>query len=216
MKPLNFYTLDNNYIEFVKKAEMEKRGFSRIPNMEYGKTRKPKFLCGIVLSVHNVDYYVPVSSYKRQQADNFLIHADNGMVTSSLRFNYMFPVPPQILHERTIKNEPDRAYRALLAQELRYCLKNQGKIQYLAERTYKRVILGKNSGLVLNSCDFPLLEKKCLEYCKMKDLKVPSDKLQLIKEETIEPEHTPINDILVERTKRAKKAKKAKGQEYER
>lgn len=27
------------------------RGFSQVPNMEYGNHRKPKFLCGIVLSI---------------------------------------------------------------------------------------------------------------------------------------------------------------------
>ena len=44
MEELNFYTVDSDYVKFLKKAEQEKRGFSRIPNMEYGNLRKPKFL----------------------------------------------------------------------------------------------------------------------------------------------------------------------------
>lgn len=64
-----------------------------------------------------------------------------------------------MISERIIADEPDRAYRALLAQELRYCIKNQETIQHLAERTYRRVLLGKNPGLVANSCDFGLLEQ---------------------------------------------------------
>ena len=40
----------------------------------------------------------------------------------------------------------------------------QEKIQHLAERTYKRVILGKDLGLVINSCDFILLEEECKSY----------------------------------------------------
>ena len=63
-----------------------------------------------------------------------------------------------------MEDEPDHAYRALLAQELRYCIKNQDVIQHLAERTYKRVRLGKDQGLVVNSCAFMLLEEACEAY----------------------------------------------------
>ena len=164
MEKLNFYTVDLDYVNYLKKAEQDKRGFSRVPNMEYGNLRKPKFLCGIVLQVNNIDYYVPVTSYTQQKPDNFLIKADNGQVTSSLRFNYMFPIPKELVAERTIAGEPDRAYRALLAQELKYCITNQETIQHLAERTYKRVLLGKDQGLVANSCAFQLLEQECKTY----------------------------------------------------
>lgn len=166
MENLNFYTVDLNYVASLKKAEEEKRGFSRVPNMDYGEHRKPKFLCGIVLQVNNQDYYVPVTSYKQQKPDNFLIRAANGEVVSSLRFNYMFPVPKELIAVRSITDEPDLQYRALLAQERQYCIKNQEEIRRLAERTYKRVLLGKNPGLVANSCDFLLLEDQCRAYMK--------------------------------------------------
>ena len=168
MEHLNFYTVDLNYVNFLKSAELKKRGFSRVPNMDYGKQRKPKFLCGIVLQINNQDYYVPVSSYKEKKPDNFLICAANGDVISSLRFNYMFPVPKELITERRIDTEPDRAYRALLSQELQYCIKNENDIRQLAERTYKRVLLGKNPGLVANSCDFSLLEEQCRVYMSRK------------------------------------------------
>jgi protein AbiQ len=164
MDRLNFYTADANYVQFLHKAEQEKRGFSRVPNMVYGERYKPKFLCGIVLQVNGIDYYVPVTSFKEQKPDNFLIAVDNGQVVGSLRFNYMFPIPKVLVAIRVISDEPDRAYRALLAQELRYCIKNQDAIRHLAERTYKRVLLGKDRGLVANSCDFRLLEQKCHQY----------------------------------------------------
>lgn len=80
--------------------------------MDYGPQRKTKFLCGIVLQIENLNYYVPVTSYKQQNPDNFLIKADNGQ----------------------------------------------------AERTYKRVLLAKNPGLVANSCDFNLLEQAYFSY----------------------------------------------------
>ena len=92
-------------------------------------------------------------------------------MVSSLRFNYMFPIPKGFTSVRSISGEPDRAYRALLSQELRYCIQNQGAIQHLAERTYKRVLLGKDQGLVANSCDFSLLEQKCVEYSAIQEKK---------------------------------------------
>ncbi len=164
MDKLNFYTVDLAYVDYLKDAEIQKRGFSRIPNMDYGNGQKPKFLCGIVLTIETMHYFVPVSSYKQQKPDNFLIKASNGQVVSSLRFNYMFPIPISLITERRISGESDPAYRALLAQELQYCIKNQEIIRNLAKRTYKRVLLGKNPGLVINSCDFKLLEEKCREY----------------------------------------------------
>jgi len=80
----------------------------------------------------------------------------------------MFPVPKELVAVRIIVKEPDRAYRALLAQELRYCIKNQSVIQNLAERTYKRVLLGKDLGLVANSCEFLLLNKSVLNILQNK------------------------------------------------
>ena len=166
MEKLNFYTVDLSYVDLLKESEMNKRGFSRVPNMDYGDQRKPKFLCCIVLQVENTNYYVPVTSYKQQKPDNFLIYGDDGQVVASLRFNYMFPVPKELLKERRITEESDRAYRSLLAQELLYCRKHQEDIMKLAQRTYNRVLLGKNPGLVANSCDFLLLEDTCRSYIK--------------------------------------------------
>ena len=164
MEKLNFYTVNACYVKYLQNAEQASRGFSRVPNLNYGNQRKQKFFCGIVLQVNGVDYYVPVSSYKQKKADNFLILADNGQVVSSLRFNYMFPIPKELAAVHVITHQSDLAYRALLAQELRFCIKNQVHIQKLAERTYKRVLLGKDLGLVANSCDFRLLEEKCAGY----------------------------------------------------
>lgn len=170
MDKLNFYTVDPDYVRHLKDSETEKRGFSRVPNMEYGEKYKPKFLCGVVLEVNGFDYYVPVSSFKMQKPDNFLIVAKNGSTVSSLRFNYMFPIPKDLITPLSINAEPDLKYRALLSQELRYCIKNQEQILALATRTYKRVMLGKDLGLVANSCDFALLEDKCQQYHKEKDV----------------------------------------------
>ncbi len=76
----------------------------------------------------------------------------------------MFPIPLEIISERRIDNEQDRSYKALLSQELKYCINNQDTIRKLAKRTYERLLLGKNPSLIKNSCNFLLLEQKCQEY----------------------------------------------------
>ena len=164
MDNLNFYIVPDTYVTYLQNAEISKRGFTRVPNMNYGNNRKQKFVCGIILKIKDVNYFVSVSSYKHQKPDNFLICDKNGNVVSSLRFNYMFPVPLNIISERRIDTETDLKYKSLLSQELRYCIDNQNTIRNLASRTHKRVLLGKNPGLVNNSCDFELLEEKCQEY----------------------------------------------------
>lgn len=52
MDKLNFYTVDLDYVNFLKQAEHEKRGLSRIPNMEYSDKHKSEFLCGILCTPH--------------------------------------------------------------------------------------------------------------------------------------------------------------------
>ena len=66
MEKLNFYTVDLDYVNYLKKAEQDKRGFSRVPNMEYGNLRKPKFLCGIVLQVNKLPAFQLYVSYSER------------------------------------------------------------------------------------------------------------------------------------------------------
>ncbi|MGN1468208.1 MAG: type III toxin-antitoxin system ToxN/AbiQ family toxin [Ruminococcus sp.] len=165
MEKLKFYLVPYDYIQYLQNAEIEARGFSRVPNLDYGNNRKQKFVCGVVLSINNIDYFAPITSYKINKPDNFLImNSKQNKVLSSLRFNYMFPVPMNIIKIYSFSNISDLKYRSLVLEEYAYCIKNQNVIKKLANRTYKRVLLGKDMGLVYNSCDFKLLEEKCREY----------------------------------------------------
>lgn len=168
MDKLKFYIVPKSYIDYLQNCETKARGFSRVPNLDYGNERKQKFVCGVVLNINNINYFAPITSYKIQKADNFLIlNSNRNKVLSSLRFNYMFPVPKEILNIYSFDTISDTKYRTLVQQEYKYCVKNQEHIRELAYRTYKRVLLGKDKGLVHNSCDFLLLEKKCQEYIQV-------------------------------------------------
>lgn len=68
---VSFYYVDEKYIEYLKEAEIQQRGYTTVPNVSY--TNKSKFVYGIVLSMNDISYYVPVSSYMKQQENNLLI-----------------------------------------------------------------------------------------------------------------------------------------------
>lgn len=169
MDNLKFYTVPYDYIQFLQESEKAVRGFSRVPNLDYGANRNQKFVCGVVLNINDINYFAPITSYKTKMPDNFLIFNDKkNKVLSSLRFNYMFPIPKGIEKPYVFSSIADKKYRFLVTQEYQYCVSNQDEIRRLAHRTYKRVLLGKDKGLVHNSCAFTLLEQKCTEYTKDK------------------------------------------------
>ena len=63
-----FYDVDADYVKYLKATEKAKRGFTRVPDVEYENERK--MVCGVVLEMNGYKYYVPVSSYKKKQPNN--------------------------------------------------------------------------------------------------------------------------------------------------
>lgn len=161
-----FYFVDEGYIEFLKKVEVSKRGFTTVPNVTYNS--RNKFLYGAVLEINRIKYFVPVSSYDKKQQDNFLIKISEHhkeKVVGSLRFNYMIPVPEKCLDLFDFKNSIEsQERRVFIEKEYRYCKSKLSAIQKLAQKTYNRVVQGKDEALIRNSCDFMLLEKAYKEY----------------------------------------------------
>ncbi len=207
---LDFYNVNKPYIEYLQKAEYEKRGFTRVPNIDYGD-KKQKFLCGIVLSSPktNLKYFVGVTHYKTQKSENFLIMVDKDrqQVKGSLRFNYMFPVPVQLITRKEILAEPDETYKILLSKELKSINSHCEEIVKKANEVYKKVVNKKCSkNLILNSCDFTYLETKCIEYCKINNIKLPELELNHEKLESAK-ECTPWNDLLITVSKQKEKEK---------
>jgi len=165
MEKLDFYDVDKKYIEYLKSTETATRGFTCIPDMEY--QGEQKFLCGVVLNVNKFNYYVPVTSYKKQQSENILITFENdkfNKIKGSLRFNYMFPVPNDCISIRIIKNEADIKRRMFLNAQLQFCIDHAEHIHNQAQRTYTIITKKLNKNLLTNSCDFKLLENACEKY----------------------------------------------------
>lgn len=66
-----FYYVKSDYIEYLKDHEITKRGFTCVPNVCYGNTKK--FIFGTVFNIDEINYFVPVSSYSKKQEDVILI-----------------------------------------------------------------------------------------------------------------------------------------------
>lgn len=161
---ISFYYINEDYIQYLKETEINARGFTCVPNMEYATN--DKFVYGVVMNVNGVDYYVPFSHYDKQQEDNILIKVDyhkKYKIAGSLRFNYMFPVPSRCLIPVNFNDFPEDR-KILLRKEYKACLHLLSQIQKKANKTYQRVIANDNKELTNNSCMFLLLEEACKKY----------------------------------------------------
>lgn len=160
---LYFYYVDKSYIEFLKKTEISKRGFTCVPNVVY--TNSLKFTFGAVFRIGQIDYFAPVSSYSKPQQDLFLLKDKKNVVFGSLRFNYMIPVSHSCLKKLDINKLSTEFDRVRASKELACCRRNREKIFKKSESTYKRVVEKVDPQLVNNSCDFKLLEDAYIMYC---------------------------------------------------
>ena len=166
---MDFYKIDEEYIQFLQNYEKKYRGFSKVPNIKY--LNRNKFAFGAVLSINEYNYYVALSSFDKKQEANILIRipGDKKEIKGSLRFNYMIPVPRECLEKLIIKNIKDDKYRNLLNKEFDFCIKNSEKIIDKAYKIYNMVTNNKKQILTDNSCDFKLLEEGYKQYiCEKK------------------------------------------------
>lgn len=155
MDKLKFYDVDKNYIDYLRKYEIQ------IPNFNYESN--DKFVCGIVLSINELNYFAPISSFNKQQRTNLVI-LDKKRAISSLRFSFMFPVPEDLLKLKDFSDKP-QSYRDLVNAEIKFCNNNRDKICKKAKEVYK-IGTNKKHPLAYTCCNFRLLEEKCLEYMK--------------------------------------------------
>ena len=159
-----FYYVDEEYINYLKEYETNKRNFTCVPNVHYWNTNK--FIFGAVLNVNGMLYFAPISSYSKKQMNLILLKDKKGKVLGSIRFNYMIPVPNECLHKLDINNLPTEQNRVHTSKKLAFCRRNREKIYKLALKTYSRVTKGTDILLKNNSCDFKLLEQAYTDYCK--------------------------------------------------
>ncbi len=158
-KQLCFYEVRADYITYLLRFD------PKVPLVDYSATnRHDKFLCGIVLSVDDWDYFAPISSFAIPQRTNLIIKNEDGRAISSIRFSFMIPVPPEVIAVKKFNDEPSVDYRRLLELELRFCRRNSKAIYRQARHIYRTVVENIDPIMVKNCCDFRKLEAACTEY----------------------------------------------------
>jgi len=154
---LKFYDVDNNYVKYLQSHDKQ------IPNILYSSNNK--FVCGIVLTVNDCDYYAPISSSTQLYRTSYPIKDSNGIIIATIRFCFMFPVPLDLLTEKdfSLIRQYDSAYADLLLKEWSDCKSNEAAILTKAQSVYK---IGCNKSHKFNytCCDFSFLELKMKEY----------------------------------------------------
>lgn len=152
---IKFYTVDHDYIEYLKKIE------SQVPDIIYDENNK--FFCGVVTEVNGFKYFAPITSFKTKQKTNLLIYNSSNEAIASIRFCFMIPVDEKYLTIKDISKVRDEKYKRLLSTELAFCKQNKKQIENAARRVYSYGIDPK-SDQYRNCCKFKVIESAAQKY----------------------------------------------------
>ena len=166
VKRLRLYRIEMKYIRDLAKKDDNVLSISP----QTGKDTRP--FIGIVIPYGEIKYCIPLSSPKPKHAgmkndrDFSKIVDSRGKLIGVLNFNNMIPVCDSVLvdYDITIRagdDEPERAYKHLLNDQLRWCNDNQEAIERKAARLYAIVTEEpcKMRALKRRCCDFKKLER---------------------------------------------------------
>ena len=170
---MNWYVVDKQYINYLSQFD------SRVGYVEYGN--RLKLHVGILLSIGNFNYYVPISSSKpkHQNMSNSLdfhklADESTGYLYAVLNINNMIPVPDnciiqlkynQVENFRSFINEKEKTDYIYLLQKEKALIDNvQDILQNKAMKLYQKCTAKPSSSLAARCCNFKLLEEKCISY----------------------------------------------------
>ena len=171
---MRWYILDKDYVNYLRRFD------DRVQNVHYGENSLKPFI-GILITINDMHYCVPVSSPKRKHmtmSDSLdfikLMNLDKTHLFGVINLNNMIPVKAEYmtpLDYKTIGCQADfisevqkERYIRLLKNELRSINERADKIMANASRLRDNYIQYPKGKYALRSCDFALLEQKCAEY----------------------------------------------------
>lgn len=171
------YSVSDCYIKFLQ--EFCPNVYS---NKENTRTHTRKYI-GIVIQIDEFHYYIPMSSPKKtdyQKAGNnmvirksiipiirIVVKNSKGVkeLKGTLRVSHMIPVPKTELELYDIDNEPDKAYKDLIRDEMIFIRQNKEKIGNNAKIIYKQKLSGDETvGYIKSALDYKMLEEKCRQF----------------------------------------------------
>lgn len=135
---LNLYSVNDKYIKYLRQFD------DKIYDNKEGNRNHERKYVGIVLTINDFNYYIPMSSPKKSD----------------------LPVPITELEPYILSNEKDLKYREVIMGELKYINNNSNKIVKYAKVVYNQKIKDIDVGYIKNTVDFKLLEKKLVDWDK--------------------------------------------------
>ena len=169
---LNLYSVSDKYIKYLRQFD------DRIyDNKDENRIHERKYV-GLVLTVNEFNYYIPMSSPKKSDYIDFekkiirndtktIIRVHDGeRLYGTLRISNMIPVPIIELEPYIVSNENDSKYKEVILGELRYINNNSEKIVKYAKTVYNQKVKNIDVGYIKNTVEFKLLEEKLKEWNK--------------------------------------------------
>lgn len=161
---IKFYEIDEEYIDYM--CQFDKHLFH---NKQAHQTNKRKYI-GILFKVDNLDYFVPLSSFKPKHADmketiDFIKLGDYAVVNLCS----MLPVTKNCCRYVDFSEIEDKKYRSLLVAEYVEIKNRKDLILKNAKIVYSHKLhKGNDTSLARRCADFKMLEQKALEYSPQK------------------------------------------------
>ena len=170
---MDWYVVDKKYINYLTQFD------SRVGYVEYGE--RLKLHVGILLTIGDFHYYVPISSAKpkHQKMSNSLdFHKlqdeSTGYLYAVLNINNMIPVPDNCLTQlkynqvesfRSFSNEKKITDYVYLLQKEKALIDNvQDTLQNKVLKLYQKCIAKPDFSLAVRCWNFKTLEEKYSSY----------------------------------------------------
>ena len=163
---LNFYIIDDNYIDYLSQFDK---------HIAYNKNQKRPYI-GVVIVVEKHYYFAPLfspkqkhKSYKNNLTFFKIVNLKTKKDLGIIRFSDMIPVPQECVYLLDLKSK-SYGYKRLLSEQYSYInmTENKKKIYNKSEKLYDIVTKPSKSKMSKFykklSCDFKLLESKCIKY----------------------------------------------------
>lgn len=168
---LKWYIADKEYVNYLRKFD------EKVENIDYSTKLKPYI--GILITINDFNYYVPISSakekhYKIKEGMDFVKIMQNDKIIGVLNLNNMIPILDDnvkalkykdIDEYRDFANDKEKKlYISFLSFELDLINDKIEKIKKNALKLYNEKTKNPESNVSKRCCDFKLLEKVSVNY----------------------------------------------------
>ncbi len=168
-KTYSLVTVNSKYCDYLRKYDY------RVSYNSNEKELRP--FIGVLFVIDSMKYFAPLSSPKPKHINmknTIDFYKIDGGKLGAINFNNMIPIP-ETEYEYIDTNTPcltniERQYKELLKDQLRWLNRYGQNLRMKAKILYDKRVNEQLSDKVTNRCrDFTLLEKKCVEYDKVRE-----------------------------------------------